>query len=105
MKKLITTIIAEAGVNHNGSIDTAKRMIDVAADAGADIVKFQTFQAEKLVTKKAEKTNYQKNLTDNKESQYEMIKKCEFSVKTRWFPIPRSCLHSHELTTQLVRGA
>ena len=80
MKKLNTTIIAEAGVKHNGSIDTAKRMIDVAAEAGADIVKFQTFQAEKLVTKKAKKANYQKNLTDNGESQFEMIKKLELDI-------------------------
>ena len=55
MNIIHTTIIAEAGVNHNGSIDTAKKMIDAAAEAGADFVKFQTFKAETLVTKKAEK--------------------------------------------------
>ena len=53
-------IIAEAGVNHNGSISIAKRLIDIAAKAGADAVKFQTFKTENLVTKKAKKANYQK---------------------------------------------
>ena len=77
MKKLITTIITEAGINHNGSIDTAKKMIDAAVYAGADLVKFQTFKAETLVTKTAEKADYQKNLTEKSESQYEMIKKLE----------------------------
>jgi N,N'-diacetyllegionaminate synthase len=71
------TIIAEAGVNHNGSISTAKKMIDAAADAGADLVKFQTFKAETLVTETAQKADYQKNLTDENESQFEMIKKLE----------------------------
>ena len=56
-------IIAEAGVNHNGSIDLAKKLIDVAAASGADAVKFQTFKAENLATKNAKKANYQKNLT------------------------------------------
>ena len=53
-------IIAEAGVNHNGSVDLAKKLIDVASDAGADAVKFQTFKAENLVTKDAQKAEYQK---------------------------------------------
>jgi len=77
LKKSLTTIIAEAGVNHNGSITTAKKMIDVAAEAGVDFVKFQTFKAEALVTQLAEKANYQKKLTDKVESQFEMIKKLE----------------------------
>ena len=71
------TIIAEAGVNHNGSITTAKKLIDVAAGAGADLVKFQTFKAETLVTKQAEKADYQRNLDVKYESQFEMIKKLE----------------------------
>ncbi len=71
------TIIAEAGVNHNGSINTAKKMIDVAVDAGADLVKFQTFKAKTLAIKSAGKADYQKNLTDADESQFEMIKKLE----------------------------
>ena len=56
-------IIAEAGVNHNGSIETAKKMIVAAAEAGADLVKFQTFTAETLLIETAEKADYQKNLT------------------------------------------
>ena len=59
-------IIAEAGVNHNGSIELAKKLIDVASMAGADAVKFQTFTAERLVSKKAQKADYQKQTT-NKE--------------------------------------
>jgi len=70
-------IIAEAGVNHNGSIDIAKKMIDAAEKAGADYVKFQTFKAESLVTTKADKADYQRNLTDKNETQFEMIKKLE----------------------------
>ena len=70
-------IIAEAGVNHNGSLELAKRMIDVATDAGTDAVKFQTFKANKLVSKTAQKANYQKQTTDASESQHEMIKKLE----------------------------
>ena len=53
-------IIAEAGVNHNGSIDLAKKLIDIAYDAGADAVKFQTFKTDNLATKNAEKAHYQK---------------------------------------------
>lgn len=75
-------IIAEAGVNHNGSIDMAKKLIDVAAEAGADAVKFQTFKADKTVSRKAQKANYQKNTTDAEESQYEMVKKLELDVPT-----------------------
>ena len=75
-------IIAEAGVNHNGSIDLAKKLIDVASDAGADAVKFQTFKAENLVSKNAQKAEYQKKTTDNKESQFDMIKKLELDNKT-----------------------
>ena len=72
-------IIAEAGVNHNGSIDLAKKLIDVASSAGVDAVKFQTFKAENLATKNAEKANYQKNTTDQKENQFSMLKKLELS--------------------------
>lgn len=70
-------IIAEAGVNHNGSIELAKKLIDVASEAGADAVKFQTFKADKLVSKTAQKADYQKQTTDAAESQYDMIKKLE----------------------------
>lgn len=70
-------IIAEAGVNHNGSIELAKKLIDVAAEAGADFVKFQTFKAETLVTQTADKAEYQKEITNTDETQFEMIKKLE----------------------------
>ncbi len=75
-----TLIIAEAGVNHNGSIENAKALIDAAAEAGVDFVKFQTFKAEKLVSRKAIKAEYQKTNTDNSDdSQYSMLKKLEIS--------------------------
>jgi N,N'-diacetyllegionaminate synthase len=72
-------IIAEAGVNHNGSMENAKRLIDVAAGAGVDIVKFQSFKAEKVVSKRAGKAHYQQQSTDKTESQFEMLKKLELS--------------------------
>lgn len=75
-----TFIIAEAGVNHNGDINIAKRLIDVAVEAGADAVKFQTFKAENLVTRDAPKANYQKETTGDG-SQYEMLKKLELSLE------------------------
>lgn len=74
-----TLIIAEAGVNHNGSIQTAKQLIDVAAEAGVDYVKFQTFKASKLVTKSAARAEYQNTNTKDSDSQYEMLKKLELS--------------------------
>lgn len=72
-----TYIIAEAGVNHNGSIAMAKQLIDVASEAGVDAVKFQTFKADKLVRKSAQKADYQKQTTNAEESQHEMIRKLE----------------------------
>ena len=75
-------IIAEAGVNHNSSMEIAKKLVDVAVDAGADAVKFQTFKADKIVSKKADKAEYQKQTTGGGESQYEMIKKLELDEKS-----------------------
>lgn len=73
-------IIAEAGVNHNGDFENAKKLILAAANAGADYVKFQTFKADKLVSKDAKKAEYQKaNLKEDGDSQYEMLKKLEMS--------------------------
>lgn len=75
-----TLIIAEAGVNHNGSLEIAKQLIDAAVDAGVDIIKFQTFKAEKLVKKDAKQAEYQKkNIGDGNDSQYDMLKKLELS--------------------------
>jgi len=77
-------IIAEAGVNHNGSIELAKKLIDIASEAGVDAVKFQTFKSENLVSKNAQKADYQKETTDAKESQFEMIKKLELDIDTHY---------------------
>ncbi len=73
-------IIAEAGVNHNGNINLAKKLVDKACEAGVDAIKFQTFKAENLVTKEAPKAEYQKNTTGNG-SQFEMLKKLELSFE------------------------
>ena len=74
-------IIAEAGVNHNGDIELAKKLIEVAAQAGADFVKFQTFQTENLVSKAAQMADYQqKNLQNQGASQFEMLKKLELDL-------------------------
>ena len=73
--------IAEIGVNHNGNVKLAKKMIDAAKNSGADAVKFQTFKAENLVTPKTPKVKYQKNTTSLKESHYDMIKSLELNEK------------------------
>ena len=70
-------IIAEAGVNHNGSLELAYKLVDVAVKAGVDAVKFQTFKTENVVSKNAEKADYQKKTMGTGESQFEMIKKLE----------------------------
>jgi len=70
-------VIAEAGVNHNGDLAMARKLIDVAAEAGADLVKFQTFKAERLVSHTAPKADYQSRATDRTESQLEMLRRLE----------------------------
>ena len=72
-------IIAEAGVNHNGCIKTAMELIDYASVSGADAIKFQTFKADSLVTSYAKKAEYQKQVNNHEENQYEMIKKLELN--------------------------
>ena len=74
-----TLIIAEAGVNHNGNIDMAKRLIEAAAEAGVDYVKFQTFKSEKLVSRHATKADYQKANTGGEDSQLKMLQQLELS--------------------------
>ncbi len=75
-------IIAEAGVNHNGSIEIAKKLIDVAVESAVDAVKFQTFKTENVLLKNAQKADYQKQTTDADESQFDMIKKLELDENT-----------------------
>jgi N,N'-diacetyllegionaminate synthase len=75
----LTLIIAEAGVNHNGDLGLARQLIDAAADAGADLVKFQTFNANRQVTGTAKKADYQTQTTDRKESQREMLRRLELT--------------------------
>ena len=74
-----TMVIAEAGVNHNGDLGQAKKLIEVAAKSGADFVKFQTFNADRLVTKKVRKARYQMQNSKYSESQFEMLKSLELS--------------------------
>ena len=75
LKKNKTIIIAEAGVNHNGNINLAKKLINVASKAGADYVKFQTFDVDNLLLKNTKTANYQKRTLKNNISQYLMLKK------------------------------
>lgn len=79
MENKSTFIIAEAGVNHNGSFELAKQLVDKAVWAGADCIKFQTFNSKNLVSKNAQKAEYQKKTTDSSESQLDMLKKLELS--------------------------
>ena len=74
-----TLIIAEAGVNHNGNLDIALKLCDEARKCGADVVKFQTWITDNIITKNVDKADYQKENTKNNDSQYEMLKKLELS--------------------------
>lgn len=76
-----TLIIAEAGVNHNGDMEMARRLVEIAAQSGADFVKFQTFKADRLVTRQAAKADYQRQLTADDESQYDMIRRLELTTE------------------------
>lgn len=78
-KQLSVYIIAEAGVNHNGNVELAKKMVEVAKKSGADAIKFQTFKAEQLVTTRLQKAEYQQKTTDKSESQLEMLKKLQLT--------------------------
>lgn len=82
-----TLVIAEAGVNHNGNLELAKKLIEVAKESGADIVKFQTFTAEKCISKSATKAKYQLQTTSTKETQLEMVKKLELDTEAHYILI------------------
>ena len=88
MKK--TLIIAEAGVNHNGSLELAKMLVDKAVYANVDIIKFQTFIAEDLTTKDAQKAEYQKSNFMGEDTQYKMLKKLELK-KEEFIELKKYC--------------
>ena len=79
LKKIKTIVIAEAGVNHNGNINLAKKLIDVASKAGADYVKFQTFDVDQLILKNTKTASYQKRNLKNDISQYQMLKRYQLT--------------------------
>lgn len=89
-------VIAEAGVNHNGDIDLAKKLVDAAVDAGANLVKFQTFNAEQLATRNAPKANYQTRTTDEAESQLAMLRQLELTKEMHKSLIAYCCSRSIE---------
>lgn len=89
-------IIAEAGVNHDGNIEKALKLVDAAAEAGANVVKFQTFSADRLATKKAEKADYQKQNSPVNETQYEMLKRLELSQRDHEILINHCIKHDLE---------
>jgi N,N'-diacetyllegionaminate synthase len=92
----MTLIIAEAGVNHNGEMDLAFELVEKAAASGADIIKFQTFEAKSLVTKTAEKAQYQRSNTSVAESHYQMIKNLELKKNDHYRLIEHCSKHNIE---------
>lgn len=97
----MTLIIAEAGVNHNGSLKMAMQLVDAAVSSGADIVKFQTFKAKNLVTVDASKADYQLKTTADNETQYEMLSRLELSYEDH-FTLQRYC---HSLGIEFLSTA
>lgn len=87
----MTIIIAEAGVNHNGDINLAKKLIDVAKKAGADFVKFQTFTADTSISKNAQKAEYQIASTGDEQTQFEMVKQLELTMQDHQVLIDYCC--------------
>src|SRR5687768_8883376 len=89
-------IIAEAGVNHGGDMNVARRLIDIAAEAGADAVKFQAFRTESLILENVSKAPYQQETTSSSESQFEMLKKLELK-KDQYVELKNYCAQKNIL--------
>ena len=99
-----TLIIAEAGVNHNGDLQLAKRLVDAASDAGADVVKFQTFQAVHLATEHAKQAAYQQKSLDNAESQLKMLRRLEL-LPEEHLQLIDYCHHKNRISFNCFDGS
>jgi len=97
-----TFIIAEAGINHNGSLKLAKKLVDISIKVGADAVKFQTFKAENVISVFTNKLNYQKNNIKDKQSQLEMLKSVELSDQN-YIELYRYCKKKNEIYVQFSK--
>src|SRR5690606_23194413 len=95
MTKASTFVIAEVGVNHNGSVDLAFELVAAAKESGADAVKFQTFSADRLVTSTARKAAYQTSAVPGDSSQYRMLKSLELDLRS--FRRIKDCCREHEI--------